>query len=55
MSTTYEELSIMQETVLKILQKTTKHPKKIFIGYEQHKVFDNMDSTDPKIEIEWME
>ena len=54
MSSTQEELQEMKTIVLEILEKTTKIPKKIFIGYDYFKgTSGSMSTSNPKIEIEW--
>jgi len=54
MSSTQEELQEMKTIVLEILEKTTKIPKRIFIGYDYFSgTSGSMSRSNPKIEIEW--
>ena len=54
MSSTQEELQEMKKTVLEILDKSTKIPKKIFIGYDYFAgTCGSMSTSNPKIELEW--
>lgn len=54
MSSTAEEIIEMKDTVVKVLEQTTRHPTKIFIGYDYFEgSCGSMSTSNPKIEIEW--
>ena len=54
MSSTAEEIIEMKDAVVKVLEQTTRHPKRIFIGYDYFEgSCGSMSTSNPKIEIEW--